>query len=124
MQNFDLTLARQLKQADINILGENTLTDDAIYELKVLKITYSDKVLSKANNNDVTEIERLLKASYFIRDNTGKSVYGPRTVSTSRVLSNQNASDDTVLAYNTEQMEEMADELASQLVSDLAYAPL
>lgn len=124
MQGFDQTLSKLLKQAGINTLDENTLIDDEIYELKVLKITYTDKVLSKAANNDATEKERVLKASYFIRDAKGKSVYGPRNVSTSRVLSNQNASDDTVLAYNLEQMEEMADDLASQLVSDLAYAPL
>ncbi len=124
MPSFDQTLKKSLKLADVILLDESALVDNEVLELKVLKITYTDKTLSTASNNDITETERLMKASYFIRDSTGKSLYGPRTVSISRVLSNQNASDDTVLAYNKEQMADMAEDLAQQLVSDLAYAPL
>ncbi len=124
MPSFDQTLKKSLTLADITLLDDSTLVDDEVLELKVLKIIYTDKTLSTASNNDITEKERLMKASYFIRDNTGKSLYGPRTVSVTRTLSNQNASDDTVLAYNSEQMTDMAEDLAQQLVSDLAYAPL
>lgn len=122
--SFDQALKKSLKLAKVSLINENSLVDNNVLELKVLKITYTDKTLSTASNNDVTEKERLMKASYFIRDNTGKSLYGPRTVTVSRTLSNQNASDDTVLAYNNEQMADMAEDLAQQLVSDLAYAPL
>ena len=122
--SFDQALKKSLALANVSLINANTLVDNNVLELKVLKITYTDKTLSTASNNDITEIERLLKASYFIRDNTGKSLYGPRMVSISRTLSNQNASDDTVLAYNNEQMADMAEDLAQQLVSDLAYAPL
>lgn len=124
MPNFDQSLEKQLKLAKVSLLDENSTTDNDVLELKVLKITYTDRVLSTASNNDVTEKERRLKASYFIRNKTGKSLYGPRSVTVTRTLSNQDASDDTVLAYNNEQMLDMADDLAKQLVSDLAYAPL
>lgn len=121
---FDQSLQKELTLANVTLLSESTQIDEQILELKVLKITFTDRVLSTASNNDVTEKERQLKASYFIRDHSGKSLYGPRTISVSRTLSNQNASDDTVLAYNNEQMQAMSGDLAKQLVNDLAYAPL
>ena len=124
MPSFDQSLTKKLAHADILVINENAQVDNEVLELKVLKITYKDQVLSTASNNDVTEKSRTMKANYFIRDNTGKSLYGPRTISVTRTLSNQDASADTVLAYNNEQMQSMASELAKQLVSDLAYAPL
>ncbi|WP_438463936.1 LPS-assembly lipoprotein LptE [Marinomonas sp. PE14-40] len=124
MPSFDQSLNKSLILADVSIIDEDAQVDETVLELKVLKITFTDRTLSTASNNDVTERERTLKASYFIRNNTGKSLYGPRIVTLSRTLSNQDASDDTVLAYNKEQMQDMADDLAKQLVNDLAYSPL
>ena len=124
MSDFDQALKHKLAQANVTLLSESTKVDESIYELKVLNITTTDKTLAKASNNDVTQLERKIKTSYFIRDNSGKSLYGPRSAQVTRTLTNQDASDDVVLAYNQEQMEEMVQELAAEIVSDLAYAPL
>lgn len=124
MSTFDQSLKKALSLSGVSLIDEDAQVDNNVLELKVLKITYTDRVLSTASNNDVTEKERKMKVNYFIRNNTGKSLYGPRVVSISRTLSNQNASDDTVLAYNNEQMQDMADDLAKQLVNDLAYSSL
>jgi LPS-assembly lipoprotein len=84
----------------------------------------SDTVLARASDNDVTQLERRLSVSYYLRDGNGKVVFGPRTVSTSTVLVNQDASISVRDAYNAQQMEQLGQKLAQLLVYDLSYAPL
>lgn len=120
---FERALRTSLSQSGITIVDSLNANQD-VYELKVNRLTTSDTVLARDSSNDVTQIERRLSVNYFIRDNEGKSVYGPRNVSTSITLSNQTAEQSTKSAYNTQQMERAGSQLANELVYDLSYAPL
>ncbi|GAB3484493.1 LPS-assembly lipoprotein LptE [Marinomonas epiphytica] len=121
--SFDRELRIALKRADVTIVDKlNALPSTR--ELKVNAITTQDTVLARNTDNEITQIERRLNLVYFIRNETGKALYGPRTVSTSQVLANQNAEESTKAAYNAQQTDRMNEDLATQLLSDLSYAPL
>lgn len=121
--DFDRDLRIALKKAGVTVLDKAQASAD-IPELKVNAISTSDTTLATNSDNDITQIERRLSAVYFIRNNQGKALYGPRTVSTSKSLANQNAEESTKLAYNQQQTEGMYEDLVSQLLSDLSYSPL
>lgn len=120
---FDTSLRIALTRAGVTVLDSKTAGDDVL-ELKVNPLTTSDTVLARNGSNDVTQLERRLSSVYFIRQKDGKSIYGPRTISTSKTLSNQNAEESTKAAYNKAQLDSMSDDLANQLIYDLAYAPV
>lgn len=118
---FDRDLRTALTRAGVTIAAndqENPLN------LIVNGLQTSDTVLARASDNDVTQLERRLSVSYYLRDGNGKVVFGPRTVSTSTVLVNQDASISVRDAYNAQQMEQLGQKLAQLLVYDLSYAPL
>lgn len=118
---FDRDLRTALTRAGVTIAAndqENPLN------LIVNGLQTSDTVLARASDNDVTQLERRLSVSYYLRDDNGKVVFGPRTVSTSTVLVNQDASISVRDAYNAQQMEQLGQKLAQLLVYDLSYAPL
>ncbi|TPE47611.1 hypothetical protein FJM67_14375 [Maribrevibacterium harenarium] len=118
---FDRDLRTALTRAGVTIAAndqENPLN------LIVNGLQTSDTVLARASDNDVTQLERRLSVSYYLRDGNGKVVFGPRTVSTSTVLVNQDASISVRDAYNAQQMEQLGQKLAHLLVYDLSYAPL
>lgn len=123
MPNFDRSLQRALKKAEITIVSNSTIADD-ILELKISAVTLSDKVLSTDSDNETSSITRTLTTTYFIRAKDGKSLYGPRTVRVKETLYNQNASNSVVEAHNATQLILMQKELADNLRYDLAYAPL
>jgi len=124
MHDFDVALLTKLNKKNVTILDKGSSSTDDILELKILKISLSDNVLSTASDNDTTSISRTLKLTYFIRDNSGKSLYGPRTVSVNESIYNQDDSTDVVAARNAAVLKAMIDTLADNLVYDLAYAPL
>lgn len=118
---FDRDLRTALTRAGVTIAAndqENPLN------LIVNGLQTSDTVLARASGNDVTQLERRLSVSYYLRDDNGKVVFGPRTVSTSTVLVNQDASISVRDAYNAQQMEQLGQKLAQLLVYDLSYTPL
>ncbi len=120
---FDKSLRIALAKAGISVIDKSLATQDTL-ELKVNKITSSDIVLARDSSNDVSQLQRTLNSDYFIRQANGKSVYGPRKISTNKTLSNQNNEASSVLSYNASQTETMHDDLAKQLIYDLSYAPL
>ncbi|REG84253.1 hypothetical protein [Marinomonas pollencensis] len=120
---FNTSLRIALTRAGITVVDAKDAADDVL-ELKVNAITTADTVLARNSSNDITQIERRMRTSYFIRQDDGKSLYGPRTVSTSKTLSNQNSEESTKAAYNKSKEEEMSEELANQLIYDLGYAPI
>ncbi|MEP0071458.1 MAG: hypothetical protein ABJE79_02045 [Marinomonas sp.] len=120
---FDRALRIALVKAGVVIVEESNANESTL-NLKVNKIIASDIDLAYDSSNDVTQVQRRLSSYYFIRQADGKSLYGPRQISTSRVLENQNSSASTALSYNTSQIKAMYTDLAAQLVSDLNYAPL
>ncbi|MEL0612733.1 LPS assembly lipoprotein LptE [Marinomonas arenicola] len=120
---FNTSLRIALSRAGVTVIDPKDAGDDVL-ELKVNAITTSDTVLARNSSNDITQIERRMSTSYFIRQEDGKSLYGPRTVSTSKTLSNQNSEESTKAAYNKSKEEDMSEELANQLIYDLGYAPL
>lgn len=121
--SFDTELRIALKRSAVTVIDKASATPDT-YELKINAITTDDTVLARNTDNEVTQIERRLSLVYFIRDESGKALYGPRNVSTSQVLANQNAEESTKAAYNAEQTTSMHKDLATHLLSDLSYAPL
>ena len=72
--NRDLRIA--LAKSDINIVEEPPR--EGLYELKVNPLKTSDTVLARASDNDVTQIERRISSTYFVRDEEGKALWGPR----------------------------------------------
>ncbi|MBM6549686.1 hypothetical protein [Marinomonas ostreistagni] len=118
--NRDLRIA--LAKAGINIVEGEPTAD--LYQLKVNPISSSDTVMARASDNDVTQVERRISAIYFIRDEQGKALWGPRTISTSIMLNNQDAEQSVKAAYNNEQMRRAGSLLANELLYDLNYAPL
>ncbi|MBJ7554213.1 LPS assembly lipoprotein LptE [Marinomonas spartinae] len=121
--DFDTALRIALTRAGVKVVDAKNAGDDVL-ELKVNHLKKSDTVLARNSSNDVTQIQRELSGVYFIRQKDGKSIYGPRNFSTTQILSNQNAEESTKSAYNQTEMQTMANDLANQLVSDLAYAPV
>jgi LPS-assembly lipoprotein len=120
---FDRALRIALTQAGVIVISQSNATTDTL-NLKVNKIESSDIELAHDSSNDVSQLQRRLSSHYFIRKADGKSVYGPRQISTSKVLTNQNDSASTVSSYNSSQAKDMYTDLADQLLSDLNYAPL
>ncbi|MFD1384782.1 LPS assembly lipoprotein LptE [Rhodanobacter aciditrophus] len=120
---FERDLRNALSRADISVVDALNATADT-YELRVNSLSTSDTILARDSSNDVTQVERRLSATYFIRNKDGKALYGPRNVSTSIILGNQNAEESTKSAYNAQQMENAGGQLADELVYDLSYAPL
>ena len=120
---FDRSLRLALKGAGISIIDEEEASAE-IYNLKVNKITSSDIELARDSSNDISQLQRTLSSHYFIREIDGKSVYGPRQISTTRALTNQNDDASAKLSYNAAQLRKMYDDLATALVDDLAYAPM
>lgn len=119
-QDFNRNLRIALAQAGIQTV-EGTLSDD-LYELRVNPLGIQDTVMARAMDNDITQIQRRISATYFIRDKSGKAIWGPRTVSTSIMLNNQDAEQSIKSAYNAEQMQRISSQLAEELVYDLNYA--
>lgn len=120
---FDRALRIALNKTGIMVMDKTNTTKDTL-ELKINPITQSDTELATNSSNDTSQIYRTLKSNYFIRQADGQSIHGPRTISTSRTLTNQDDEESTKLSYNTAQTETMHKELAAQLVNDLIYAPL
>ncbi|ETX11064.1 rare lipoprotein B [Marinomonas ushuaiensis DSM 15871] len=121
--NFDRALRIALNKAGATVVEKVNATENTL-ELKINPITLSDTELATNSSNDTSQVHRVLKGHYFVRQNDGKSVYGPRSISTSKTLTNQDGEESAKLSYNTAQTEEMYEVLATQLVSDLSYAPL
>ncbi|MGO3344956.1 MAG: LPS-assembly lipoprotein LptE [Marinomonas sp.] len=122
-QDFDIALRTTLKRSDITIVKAEDAAEGTL-ELKINPLETKDIVLARNDENETTQIQRRLTATYFIRQEDGKSLYGPRSVNTSRVLANQNAEQSTRAAYNDQQNKEMSEDLARQLIYDLSYAPI
>lgn len=125
--SFDRTLRSELAKAGVTLVSKEDTSVDlkGILELKVNTLVSSDTVLARdSTTNDVTQIQRTVSSSYFIRDESGQSLYGPRNIETTSVLTNQDAEESTKSAYNIQEMERLSKQLAKQLVYDLAYAPL
>ncbi|MCW4628003.1 MULTISPECIES: hypothetical protein [Marinomonas] len=120
--SFDRALRIALGKANVVILDKNKATKDTL-DLKINSITTSDTELARDGNNDVSQIQRRLSSAYFIRQADGKSVYGPRTITTTKTLTNQNAEESAKISYNQAQAESMSEDLAKQLIYDLTYAP-
>lgn len=121
--DFDRNLITALQNAEVTLIPEESVDDNTL-ELRVQKIEVSDSVLARASDNDVTAITRTVKAYYIIRAKDGKALYGPRLVSVNQSIYNQDASTDVVDALNKSVLSSMLQNLAKNLVSDLAYAPL
>lgn len=120
--SFDQSLRIAFTKAGITIVDQTT-ANDSTFNLKINAITSSDVELARNSSNDVSQIQRTVKSQYFIRQPDGKAVYGPRNISTSRTLANQDAEESAKLSYNKTQTESMSEELANQLLYDLSYAP-
>lgn len=120
---FDRSLRIALSRAGVTIINEADATNET-YNLKVNPISSADIELARNSSNDVSQIQRRLTSNYFIRQADGKSVYGPRTISTTKTLTNQDGEESAKLSYNKDQTESMNEDLATQLTYDLAYAPL
>ncbi|WP_421850858.1 hypothetical protein [Marinomonas sp.] len=120
---FDRSLRIALTRAGVKIINEADATKET-YNLKVNPIASADTELARNASNDISQIQRRLTSNYFIRQADGKSVYGPRTISATKTLTNQDAEESAKLSYNQDQTESMNEELANQLTYDLGYAPL
>lgn len=120
---FDKSLRIALTKAGVTIIDKSVATQDTL-ELKVNNITSSDIVLARDSSNDVSELQRTLSSNYFIRQTDGKSLYGPRKISTNKTLTDQSGETSSTQSYNTSQTEIMYNDLANQLIYDLSYAPL
>ncbi|WP_111638621.1 LPS-assembly lipoprotein LptE [Marinomonas shanghaiensis] len=120
--SFDRALRIELSKAGIVILDKNKATKETL-NLKINSITTADTELARDGNNDVSQIQRRLSSAYFIRQADGKSVYGPRTITTAKTLTNQNAEESAKMSYNQAQEESLNEDLARQLIYDLNYAP-
>ena len=116
--NRDLRIA--LVQAGISIV--DIASSDELLELKTNPISATDMVMARADDNDITQVERRLSVTYFIRDKNGQALWGPRIISTSVMLSNQDAEQSVKAAYNAEQMRRAGQQLANELVYDLSFA--
>jgi LPS-assembly lipoprotein len=121
--SFDRSLKIALSKAGIVVVDQANATKDTL-NLKINAITSTDTELARDGNNDVSQIQRRLSGHYFIRQSDGKSLYGPRTITTTKTLTNQNAEESAKLSYNRAQTEAMSEDLANQLIYDLGYAPL
>ncbi|SBS26378.1 LPS-assembly lipoprotein LptE [Marinomonas aquimarina] len=119
-QDFDRDLRIALAQAGIRIVDSQPSAE--LHQLKVNPLELDDTVMARASDNDITQVERRIKATYFIRDEEGKALWGPRTVSISIMLNNQDAEQSLRSAYNAEQMQRASHQLADELVYDLNYA--
>lgn len=122
-EDFDRSLRIALSRAGVAIIDEADATATT-YNLKVNAISSSNTELARNASNDISQVQRRLTSHYFIRQADGKAVYGPRTISTTRTLTNQDAEESAKLSYNQSQMGSMSEDLAEQLVYDLGYAPL
>ncbi len=123
VEEFDRSLRLALKESGIKVIDQEDASQTTL-NLKVNKISSSNLELARDSSNDVSQVQRTLSSHYFVRQADGKSVYGPRHISTSRTLTNQNDDASVTLSYNTAQLREMYDDLATALMNDLAYAPL
>ena len=121
--SFDRSLRIALAKADVVIINKANATKDT-FNLKINPITKFDTELARDMDNDLSQLQRRLTSHYFVRQADGKSVYGPRTISTTKTLTNQNAEESAKTSYNQAQEDSMNEELANQLVNDLSYAPL
>ena len=119
-QDFNRDLRIALAQAGIKIVDAEP--SETLRELKTNPLTAEDTILARASDNDVTQVERRLSLTYFIRDEEGKALWGPRTISTSLMLNNQDAEQSLKAAYNAEQMRRAGQQLADELVYDLRFA--
>lgn len=120
--SFDRALRIALNKAGVVIVEKNSATKDTL-NLKINAITSNDTELARDANNDLSQLQRRLTSHYFIRQADGKSVYGPRTITTAKTLTNQNAEESAKKSYNQAQAESMNEDLARQLIYDLNYAP-
>lgn len=118
--NRDIRIA--LAKAGIQISTEKASKD--IHELKVNGLAMKDTVLARASDNDIDQVERRLTVNYFIRNEHGKALWGPRTVSLSIILNSQDSEQSVKSAYNTELMQRATTQLAEELVADLHLAQL
>ena len=121
--SFDRALRIALSRAGIMIIDQANATPDTL-NVKINAIASSDTELARDANNDISQLQRHLSAYYFIRQADGKSLYGPRTITTTQTLANQNAEESAKISYNQAQTESMHQALANQLLYDLSYAPL
>ncbi|MCW8357374.1 MULTISPECIES: hypothetical protein [Marinomonas] len=121
--SFDRALRIALSKAGVVVIDKDS-ANNRVLNLKINAIAVADTQLARDADNDVSQIQRRLSSHYFIRQADGKSLYGPRTISTTKTLTNQNAEESAKLSYNQTHTESMYDDLANQLVSDLSYAPL
>lgn len=121
--SFDRALRIALSRAGIMIIDQANATPDTL-NVKINAIASSDTELARDANNDISQLQRRLSAYYFIRQADGKSLYGPRTITTTQTLANQNAEESAKISYNQAQTESMHQALANQLLYDLSYAPL
>ncbi len=117
---FDRLLRIALTREGITIIdAKDTETD--LLELKIKPLKISDSVLARDNYNNITQIQRQLSLTYFIRQLNNKFIYGPRTVSTTNTLSERHAEQSAKAAYNNAQTQSMSNKLASKLIYDLTY---
>ena len=120
---FNTSLRIALTRAGITVVSPGPAGDNVL-TLTVNALTHSDTVLARNNLNDVTQLERRVSSSYFVSQADGTSLYGPRTVSTTKILANQNAEASTKAAYNKAKNAQMSKNLANQIIYDLGSAPL
>jgi LPS-assembly lipoprotein len=121
--NFDRSLRIALNKVGVMVI-DKVYADKNTLNLKINAIKTEDTELARDADNDLSQLQRRLSSNYFIRQADGKSVYGPRTINTTKTLTNQNAEESAKLSYNQAQTDSMSDDLAKQLVNDLSYAPL
>ncbi|RBP84107.1 hypothetical protein EBI01_04870 [Marinomonas rhizomae] len=120
---FDRSLRIALTKAGVVVIDKASANQDTL-NLKINAIKTQDIELARDASNDVSQLQRRLSSNYFIRQADGKSLYGPRSINTTKTLTNQNAEASAKLSYNTSQVAIMYEDLAKQLVYDLSYAPL
>lgn len=121
--SFDRSLRIAFNKAGVMVI-DKVYADKNTLNLKINPIKSKDTELARDADNDLSQVQRRLSSNYFIRQADGKAVYGPRTISTTKTLTNQNAEESAKLSYNQDQTERMNEELANQLIYDLGYAPL
>ncbi|MCZ2720796.1 hypothetical protein O1D97_03840 [Marinomonas sp. 15G1-11] len=121
---FDQALNSALRRAGINVVNSGTPATGDAFELMVNPLSSQETILGTASNNDVLQLERQLTTHYFIRQANGKSLYGPRRISTSKLFTEQDASVNTKEASDADALNDMAEDLAEKLLLDLSYAPL
>jgi LPS-assembly lipoprotein len=121
--SFDRSLRIALTKAGVVIIDKANANKNT-FNLKINPITKVDIELARDMDNDLSQLQRRLTSHYFVRQADGKSVYGPRTISTTQTLTNQNAEESAKISYNQAQEDSMNEDLANRLVYDLSYAPL